>query len=296
MFIQNKYFKWYNQIISQAKENLRIDGYFEKHHIIPRSLGGTNQKENIVKLTAREHFVCHRLLVKCTIGKNKSKMARAVFRTSHRSKHHKDSVKITSKTYEKIKKDFSIAQSHLNKGKKPYEMTNEIRANMSKARMGKIRVQSDEEKRLRSINQCGRFVSDQTKTKISLSHSGKINGPRTEKTKRAISIANTGKHHTVETKKNLSKTIKNLFDSNPSYKKRISESVKLANTGKVWMNLENKNRFVTNDLSKILHSDGWKYGRFIAKRRTKNELMQTDFEHVPQRHPIACHNDDHQFQ
>lgn len=39
-------------------------GYVEKHHIVPRSLGGTNEKTNIVTLTAREHFVCHLLLAK----------------------------------------------------------------------------------------------------------------------------------------------------------------------------------------------------------------------------------------
>jgi hypothetical protein len=276
MFIQNKYFKWYNQIITQAKalKNFRITGYFEKHHILPRSLGGTNNQDNIVKLTAREHFVCHRLLVKCTSGKNKSKMARAVFRTSHRSKNHKDLVKITSKAYEQIKKDFSIAQSHLNKGKKPYEMTDKIRSNMSKARMGVVRIQSDEEKQLRSINQKGRFVSEQTKAKISFAHKGKINGPRTEEIKKAISNSNTGKHHTVETKDNLSKTIKNLYDSDPTYKDRISKSVSIANTGKVWMHLGCKNKFVTKDqaLQLLKDQDQWVYGRFIAKRRTKLEM------------------------
>lgn len=39
-------------------------GYYELHHIKPRSFGGTDDKENLVKLTAREHFICHWLLVK----------------------------------------------------------------------------------------------------------------------------------------------------------------------------------------------------------------------------------------
>ena len=33
-------------------------GYYEKHHIQPKSLGGSNKKENLVRLTAREHFIC----------------------------------------------------------------------------------------------------------------------------------------------------------------------------------------------------------------------------------------------
>ena len=36
----------------------------EEHHIIPRCLGGSDDKSNLVKLTAKEHFICHLLLTK----------------------------------------------------------------------------------------------------------------------------------------------------------------------------------------------------------------------------------------
>lgn len=57
-FLINKYTKWYFNIIESAQRQ-EMDGYTEKHHIIPKSLGGSNDKTNIVKLTAREHFICH---------------------------------------------------------------------------------------------------------------------------------------------------------------------------------------------------------------------------------------------
>lgn len=57
------YRKIYNQIINNGKIKSKL-GYTEKHHIIPRSLGGDDSKENIVELTAREHFICHYLLAK----------------------------------------------------------------------------------------------------------------------------------------------------------------------------------------------------------------------------------------
>lgn len=38
--------------------------YYENHHIFPSSLGGSNNKDNKVLLTAREHFVAHLLLWK----------------------------------------------------------------------------------------------------------------------------------------------------------------------------------------------------------------------------------------
>lgn len=76
MFSESKYTNWYFSIIDKAKSQKRSkkDGvYYEKHHIIPKSLGGPNQG-NLVRLTAKEHFICHLLLVHMTTGKNRSKM------------------------------------------------------------------------------------------------------------------------------------------------------------------------------------------------------------------------------
>jgi hypothetical protein len=79
IFISNKYTNWYNSIIDNAqRRTLPTNTYIEKHHIIPRSLGGTNEESNIVKLTAREHFICHLLLTKMTQGRNKHKMSKAL--------------------------------------------------------------------------------------------------------------------------------------------------------------------------------------------------------------------------
>lgn len=41
-----------------------LDGYFEKHHIIPKCLGGTNSQDNYVLFTAKEHVFAHKLLWK----------------------------------------------------------------------------------------------------------------------------------------------------------------------------------------------------------------------------------------
>lgn len=68
-FLANKYTKWYYNIVTLAKsqESNRI-GYLESHHIIPTFCQGPDTPENIVKLTAREHYLCHVLLVKMTTG------------------------------------------------------------------------------------------------------------------------------------------------------------------------------------------------------------------------------------
>jgi hypothetical protein len=66
------YKRLYDSIISKAKTargSRDISaGYFEMHHILPKCLGGGDEQSNLVKLTAREHFIVHWLL--CKIHKN----------------------------------------------------------------------------------------------------------------------------------------------------------------------------------------------------------------------------------
>lgn len=101
MFIDNKYSKYYYNIIKRRKNN-PSNGYVERHHIIPKSLGGSNKKENIVALTAREHFICHRLLVKMTTGRDKMKMSFALRNIVNRENKHQQRYKISSRTYAAI--------------------------------------------------------------------------------------------------------------------------------------------------------------------------------------------------
>lgn len=53
----------YDKLINRAK-NRTFTGYTEQHHIIPKSMSGNNNPENLVRLTAREHFIAHLLLLK----------------------------------------------------------------------------------------------------------------------------------------------------------------------------------------------------------------------------------------
>jgi len=61
----------YNQIIDRAvARTLPAEVYVERHHIVPRCVGGSNDASNIVSLTGREHFLCHWLLCRAN-PKNK---------------------------------------------------------------------------------------------------------------------------------------------------------------------------------------------------------------------------------
>lgn len=113
----NKYYKWYKNIISYRINN-PIEGYVEKHHILPKSMGGNNSKLNIVSLSAREHFICHLCLAKCTIGESYYRMINALRRSSHISpKHRGKYIRINSKIYEFIRREFSAANSVFSKAR-----------------------------------------------------------------------------------------------------------------------------------------------------------------------------------
>lgn len=66
------YEKIYDSLMTKARHRT-TPGYYEKHHVVPRCLGGDDCPTNLVKLTPEEHFVAHQLLVK--IHPNNSKLA-----------------------------------------------------------------------------------------------------------------------------------------------------------------------------------------------------------------------------
>jgi hypothetical protein len=125
MYLVNKYTTWYNSIIDRAKTRSSLPGYKEKHHIIPKSLGGSNLKTNIVALTAREHVVCHILLTKMVSGKDVHKMAQAAWMMVVVSKGHVR-YKISNRKYEQLRlamSDSKKNKSTWNKGIPPSDDT-----------------------------------------------------------------------------------------------------------------------------------------------------------------------------
>lgn len=118
MYLQNKYTRWYNNIIANAQSRILPSNiYSEKHHIIPKSLGGNNSKLNLVKLTAKEHYICHLLLPKMTEGAAKRSMCHALWKIVNQQRDYQHRHKVTARMYETIKKTNAIALSISNTGK-----------------------------------------------------------------------------------------------------------------------------------------------------------------------------------
>lgn len=183
-FLTNKYSTWYYNIINNAKTRI-VSGYIEKHHIIPRSLGGSDDDLNIVKLSAREHFVCHLLLVKMTTGEARTKMQYAVGKFIQVSPKQKRL--FTSWEYEKIRETISNNRT----GKKH---SVESRQKMSASMKGRIPwnkgitgiVHSEESNKKRSVTQTGKKKHDGFGQKVSEGKKGHKAGM-------------TGKKHSAET-------------------------------------------------------------------------------------------------
>jgi hypothetical protein len=102
------YKKIYNNLIERARDREYVLGYYESHHIIPRCMGGTNDKENLVNLTPEEHYVAHQLLTK--IYPNNHKLVNAaVMMIPNRP---------SNKLYGWLKRRLSITKSFQQTGKK----------------------------------------------------------------------------------------------------------------------------------------------------------------------------------
>ena len=146
----NKYKQWYTDITSRAKNRV-LDSYTESHHIVPRSLGGGDEADNLVNLTAREHFVCHWLLVKMTTGQDHHKMLNALrMMRAEKQGQQRYNTKITARVYESIKQEYAELQSETFKGAgngfygKTH--TKEARMRISEANKGRVQPLDEKEK------------------------------------------------------------------------------------------------------------------------------------------------------
>lgn len=157
MFIQNEHTEHYYNIINNAnsrasglltrKQAKKIVGYVERHHIIPKSLGGEDDTANLVWLTANEHLKVHLLLPNMVEDKeHKRKMLAAAVRMCNpQSRTQKRSF---DNNYDELRKEAALFHSEYMKGKNsgnknPFygkKHTEESREKISKGGKGQKRT------------------------------------------------------------------------------------------------------------------------------------------------------------
>jgi hypothetical protein len=79
------YRKIYDALMERGRNRKFVKGEHERHHIVPKALGGGNERENIAVLTYREHFLAHWILTKITEGQSNFKMIHALNRLMNKN-------------------------------------------------------------------------------------------------------------------------------------------------------------------------------------------------------------------
>jgi hypothetical protein len=185
------YKKIYDQIILRAKNEERIKSsnfYYESHHIIPKCVGGSDKSNNLVLLTAKEHFLCHKLLL--LIYPGEKCLIYALWMMANGSNFYRNNyLSVSIKDYEYCRNLYS----ELRKG---FVYTEEMRKKMS---------ESQKEKTGDKNSFYGRKHSEESKKKMSESAK---NRKASEETKLKMSNIRKGKKHTEESKKLMSENMK----------------------------------------------------------------------------------------
>lgn len=246
MFTDKFYSKVYFSTIEKAKQRgwKKARGR-ERHHIIPQSLGGSNDKSNLVYLSCREHFLCHWLLVKITEGESYHKMVYALMGMRAENTHQERYQTIfTARVYEKYRIEHAEYHSKLMKSKNliPWNkggavLTDQQRKRISDAAKNRkpmsveARAKGNEKRR-------GQKRTEETRKLMSLKAKGKPKGPMSEEQKQARSITMTGQ------------------------KKKEGHGANVANAvkGNISINKDGIEKKVKKDTLQTYLDDGWQLG------------------------------------
>lgn len=233
---RNKYRNIYLRIIIRCQNMTEeeLSGYNEKHHILPKCLGGGNEKENLVLMPVRYHIIAHMVLARAY---QINKLWYAVHSMLSLGNSQRKIIK---------EKYFST--------KKLAKLREEIIINISgihNPNYGIIRSEEFKEK-IRKAN-IGKKASKETKIKMSLSRSGSnnwlYNKPFPEEAKRKLSEKMKGRKLTEEQRKLWSEV--KLGKKNANYGKHLS----------------NEHKQILSDKTK----EAWKRGDF---EKYKDKLNQ----------------------
>ena len=264
----------HDRIISRARERC-LEGYCERHHVIPKCLGGTDDVDNLVKLTAREHFIIHKIL--CLLYPHESGLHWAAFMMAGCSGNAKQdrSYRVGAREYARLRENLKHSDeskakvSMANKGKQPRlgaKLSEETKKKMSDAKKGRTPAPRTSP------------ITQESRDRISKAARERSRSPHTEETKKKMSDTwerkrsegyewPTGITHSEDTKHKISESKKGK-KRDPFSKEwldNLSKSLKGKAVGKIW---------ITNGVeSSMIHEsdgipDGWRKG-MARKSKTK---------------------------
>lgn len=172
------YRRHYDALIGRARSR-KLEGYVERHHVVPKCMGGTNDRSNLVRLTPEEHYVAHQLLVKMHPGNGKLIFAASVMTVGAGR---------SNKKYGWLRKLHSAVASDMLTGIKRGPFSAEHKAKLSAAKKGgtmpdeqkekiaasmRLHANTDRAKEIAAATHKGKKRSDETRARISASLKGK---------------------------------------------------------------------------------------------------------------------------
>jgi len=191
MFNQSKYSQIYHSIIANAKDRI-LTSYTERHHIIPRSLGGDDEPDNLVDLTAREHFICHWLLTKMVDSTHdKWKMMNALGYMMWAENQNQERYRVNARLYERLKTKHSEMKSWAVSGER-------------NGMYGKHHTEVAREK-IRQAN-LGNQINEQQRNKIRQNKLGKKRKPFTDEHLANLKKSNSGENNGMFGRKHSEET------------------------------------------------------------------------------------------
>jgi len=171
----------YDRLMERARSRT-LTGYSEKHHVLPRCLGGTDAPENIVVLTPEEHYVAHLVLVRIHPG-HKGLIWAAMAMTNGTGNQQR-----RNKAYGWLRRQFRERVVAANVGR---THTDEARKRMSQTRRGlKRKPHSEETKQRMRAAALGKVKSEAHRAAMSASKTGKKRGPHSAEHRERIRASN----------------------------------------------------------------------------------------------------------
>lgn len=231
IFNESKYTRWYYAIV----EKRRVDDSHEQsevHHIIPRSLGGSDESDNLVRLTYHDHAWCHWLLTKMTSGNDLAKM-RYAFNMMNVGGEHMGRV-LDSKivrAYAKNREELIKLHSEFMKGREPWNKGKKLEGEELEKQRERIKnrkkpspevMEAANKKRIEKMS--GRKQSEETREKRKKSMTGFVRGPMSEEEKLKRSLANKGKNRSSDQKERYANAVSgNISINKDGVEKKVKQ-------------------------------------------------------------------------
>lgn len=175
--------KFYFTLMKRAQDRQIPASYNEKHHIIPKSCGGSNDRTNIAHLLPREHLVAHALLVRMTVGEARRSMVFALscmFRRGKKNGGRTTNTRLEAKSRQLVSEE-----------RKGRTFSEEHKAKLRAARAGRPLSAEHLAKLVAAASKARseKGLSEETKQKLSRALTGRQGRKHTDETRAKMSVS-----------------------------------------------------------------------------------------------------------